>query len=55
MSNMSVPPLPRRYLHVYLALDTEILTKTYGMLSLMYCDDCGGGKKRRGEMRIDDT
>ena len=60
MSNMRVPPLPRRYLirniislAYYLFDNREQIT--YGILSLINREDCGGGEKFSGDVRIDAT
>jgi hypothetical protein len=57
MSNMRVPPLPRRYLESLSQLQIHSFelpkSRTYGMLSLMNTDASGGGSSRRGEERID--
>jgi hypothetical protein len=59
MSNMRVPPLPRRYLvgktHSAHYLFKNFEQITYGILSLINCVDCGGGRRFLGDDRIDAT
>lgn len=57
MSNMSVPPLPRRYLEGIYYTDgvEDNVQQTHGMLSRRKAEACGSGKPMLGEVKIDAT
>jgi hypothetical protein len=56
-SNMSVPPLPKRYLSKILSAKPQDLKKniTNGMLSLIKSVDAGGGRFILDDDRIEAT